>query len=219
MIYYLQNALLIVLPGLSDLLNYHSRQKMVRTSGIREKLRSNVLKDLARERSAKRTRSDRDPIETQDGQDKDEDEEEADNAVKKFRAKSSNSSLLSMLPEPKHSNAFGPTIKLDKLLKLPPKASTIVREPEEDQIQTLTEDGMVEVDIGKVVAESNITSIKDLTVEKERPNPVVLPKGKERAKNQITYLAQLSKATEIERKEQAAQGRMNKAAARSKYGW
>lgn len=190
---------------------------MVRTSGIREKLRSNVLKDLARERSTKRTISDRDPAE-QDAQESEEDVKEP-SAIKRCRAKSSNSSLLSILPEPKNSSAFGPTVNLNKLLKLPPKAQETIREPEENKAQTFNEDGMLEVDVGKVVAESNALTIKDLTVEKERPSSVILPKGKEKQKNQITYLAQLSKATEIERKEQAAQSRINKAAARSKYGW
>lgn len=191
---------------------------MVRTSGIREKLRSNVLKDLARERSAKRTISDRDFTESR-GDHESEEDDASDSAVKKFRAKSGNSSLLSILPEPKNSNAFGPTVKLEKLLRLPPKAQETSKEPEEKEARTLAEDGMLEVDVGKVIAESNITTLKDLTVEKERPNAVILPKGKEKQKNQITYLAQLSKATEIERKEQAGQSRINKAAARSKYGW
>lgn len=189
---------------------------MVRTSGIREKLRSNVLKDLARERSLKRTRSGKDQIEAPSG-DSDVETEDHDKSVKKH--KSTNSSLLSMLPEPKNSSAFGPTINLSKLLRLPTRAETLTNETEETDARTVAEDGMVEVDIAKVVAESQPSTLKDLTIEKEKPSSVILPKGKEKQKNQITYLAQLSKATEIERKEQAAQGRANKAAARSKYGW
>lgn len=189
---------------------------MVRTSGIREKLRSNVLKDLARERSQKRTRTHKDPTDSQ-SEDSESDHDESEKSIKKH--KGSSSSLLSMLPEPKNSSAFGPTVNLNKLLKLPSKAEAITNKSEESDVRRISEDGMVEVDIAKVVAESQPSTLKDLTIERETSSSVILPKGKEKQKNQITYLAKLSKATEIERKEQAAQGRANKAAARSKYGW
>lgn len=174
---------------------------MVRTSGIREKFKSKALKDLAR--GVKRQKTDEDSEEEED--------EDLKSEIKQPKLKSESNSLLSILPKPKHSS-FGPTVKLGELLKLPerPKEASQNSVP----VERLTDDGMIEVDVGKVV---DGTFVKDLTVEKSKP--VTLPKGKEKQKNQITYLAQLSKATELERKEQAAQSRVNKAAARSKYGW
>lgn len=191
---------------------------MVRSSGIREKLRSNVLKELARERGTKRPR-----VEEKDIDEDSDDEEQARINHERMLAKArcGSNSLLSILPRPKNSSAFGPTVKLNKLLKMPERADGVstVNVEDEDTAERVTEDGMIEVDASKVVNDVSQTYIKDLTVERAKPNAVIVPKGKEKQKNQITYLAQLGKANELERKEQAAQGRMNKAAARSKYGW
>lgn len=190
---------------------------MVRTSGIRDKLRSNVLKELAEERAAKRPR-------TEPQADSDSDDEESrklEQERRLARLRNTKNTLLSILPEPKNSSAFGPTIQLDKLLKLPERvdgASDIQRSGE-SPVSQITRDGMIEVDVSKVVGDVTADSIKELTVEKSKPGAIVLPKGKEKQKNQITYLAQLGKARELEQKEQAAQSRINKAAARSKYGW
>lgn len=191
---------------------------------IRDKLRSNVLKELARERATKRTRAE---VEKSDS-DRDEDEEEEEQEkLKKERymaqAKCRNHSLLTILPSPKNSNAFGPSVKLEKLLKMPERANEASADDKQKLDQDpicglIGDDTMIEVDVSKIVGETNQTLIKELTVEKTISN-VIVPKGKEKQKNQITYLAQLGKATELERKEQAAQSRLNKSAARSKYGW
>lgn len=199
---------------------------MVRSSGIREKLRSSSLKELAKERALKKSRTrtqERDRSDNEDNSD-DEDQSQLNQERLAARAKCTTNTLLSILPKPKNSSSFGPTVKLDKLLKLPERADdyssrTAAIPEEEDPAQRLGDDGVMEVDVSKVVNDVTPTVVKDLTVEKTKPNAVIIPKGKERQKNQITYLAQLGKATELERKEQAALGRMNKAAARSKYGW
>lgn len=191
---------------------------MVRTSGIREKVRSSALKELARERGTKRAR-----VEERRDEDanNEEDEEELNSNREQPQPISSSNSLLSILPKPKNSSAFGPTVKLDELLKLPERANetSLANEVVENSAQRLAEDGMIEVDVSRVVSDVSTSLVKDLTVEKSKPNAVIVPKGKEKQKNQITYLAQLSKATELEHKEQVSQSRVNKAAARSKYGW
>lgn len=203
---------------------------MVQTSGIREKLRSNALKELAREKGAKRPRLE--PIKAKGKEQNDSDsEDEEQNNIKQERlmlqARCGKNSLLEILPKPKNSSVFGPTVKLEKLLKLPERAdvkATSLHSAASEDIGKrsslgLSDDGMVEVDVRKVVNDDiSRVLIKDLTVEKAKPT-VIVPRGKEKQKNQITYLAQLGKATELERKELAAQGRLNKAAARSKYGW
>lgn len=192
---------------------------MVRTSGIRDKLRSNVLKELARERSTKRPRLE-DKNKDDDEESDSEELEQIERERRMARAKTTNNSLLSILPKPKNSSAFGPTIKLDKLLKLPERAEVDRAERvSANPAEKLRDDGMIEVDVSKVVSDVSQTLVKELTVEKIKSTPVVVPKGREKQKNQITYLAQLGKATELERKEHAAQSRINKAAARSKYGW
>lgn len=194
---------------------------MIRKSGIREKLRSPSLKKLARERALKKARTERDRSEDEDS-DNAEDQSELNEQRLAARAKCSSNSLLSILPKPRNSSAFGPTVRLDKLLKLPERAddnSRVIIQEDQNPTQRVGEDGMIEIDVSRVVGDVTPSLIKDLTVEKTKPNAVIIPKGKERQKNQITYLAQLGKATELERKEQAAVGRMNKAAARSKYGW
>lgn len=203
--------------------SYYSA-RMVRSSGIREKIRSSSLKELAKERASKKARIASDRDQSDDDDNSDEDQSSLLNQERlAARAKCSSNSLLSILPKPKNSSSFGPTVRLDKLLKLPERAdnnSRIANIPEEqDPAQRLGDDGMMEVDVSKVVSDPTPSIVKDLTLERSKPNTVILPKGKERQKNQITYLAQLGKATELERKEQAAVGRMNKAAARSKYGW
>lgn len=206
---------------------------MVRTSGIREKLRSGVLKELAKERGIKRSRADQGETEEpsangrRQANDDLEDEDEQHIALSRLneerrmkRLKESKSSLLSLLPEPKNAAAFGATIRLDKLLKMPERADNVQLQARDEPFASdVNEDGMLEVDVNKYLTDPTPSAIKDLTVEKVKPGSLVLPKGKEKQKNQITYLAQLSKATELERKEQAAQGRANRSAARSKYGW
>lgn len=167
-------------------------------SNIREKLRSTVLKDLAKERTTKRLKTTH------------SDDDETDEPTT-----SSKNSLLSILPAPKNASPFGPTVKLDKLLKLPERVECRPENPTE----ILNEDGIIEVDVNKVVGDVTPSLVKELTIEKATHSVGVIPKGREKQKNQITYLAQLGKATELERKEQAAQSRINKAAARSKYGW
>lgn len=192
---------------------------MVRGTGIREKFRSKVLEDLARERKLKKPRLEKPALDDADSED--EDEAPDDQERKLAEARAGSSSLLSILPKPKNSSLFGPTVKLDKLLKLPERADDAAmmnKDREDDAVERLTDDGMLEVDVSKVVAEANLNMVKDLTIEKSKP-AVIIPKGKERQKNQITYLAQLGKANELERKEQAVLGKQNKAAARSKYGW
>lgn len=174
---------------------------MVRTSGIRQKLRSKVLNELARERAhsvkqdGKRAKLEaahhKDESETSEDSDADQDKPRA-------RASTSNNSLLSILPRPKES--FGPTIRLDKLLKMPERAEKPEPMP-----------GMEEHCFHSAYSPAASIDTKTSTV--------VLPKGKEKQKNQITYLAQLGKAKELEHKELAAKGRLNKAATRSKYGW
>lgn len=192
--------------------------------GIREKFRSNALKELARERGTKRPRK----KESEDSSSDDDEEKAKLNRERMLeQAKSSNNSLLSILPKPKNSSAFGPTVKIGKLLKMPERADQVSHTDHnqkqaaalESACTRIDEHGMVEIDVRNVVSDDIGQSyIKELTVEKSK-STVIIPKGKEKQKNQITYLAQLGKATELERKEQAAQGRMNKAAARSKYGW
>lgn len=215
---------------------------MVRGSGIREKLRSNVLKELARERGKKRSKEDttqtnEDVLSTKRRKSSD-DEEDDDNFNSKLisdnqkiqsdKITKSTNSLLSILPKPKNCSTFGPTVRIDKLLQVQDRAddernaasiNAIGQINTRDTIQRVGEDGMIEVDVSKVVVDIDVNMIKELTVEKTNPANVIVPRGKEKQKNQITYLAQLSKATELERKEQAAQSRVNKAAARSKYGW
>lgn len=177
---------------------------MVRTSGIRDQHRSQALRRLAQERGRKRTRSeiDDDSESTSDGEEKQQVES---------TAKSNN--LLSILPKPKNSNAFGPTVRLDKLLKMPERSKEALI-PIGTEQEISFDDDIVEFDASKIVSEP----ILNTNLGEEQPK-VFVPKGKEKQKNQITYLAQLSKATELDRKEQAARGRFNKAAARAKYGW
>lgn len=159
--------------------------------------------------------------------------------------------LLSMLPPPKNASTFGPSIKLDKLLKFNHQATTTTTDSNEDSSSAplssrpkdpitllghrvednessairMGLDGILEVDLSKDVGEARPSSLKELTIERAWPGTtaaatIVSAKGsKEKQKNQIGYLAQLSKATELEQKERAAQSRANKAAARSKYGW
>lgn len=191
---------------------------MVRTSGIREKVRSNALKELARERGTKRAKFE----ERRDEEDHDKDyEEELKLDREQSQSRYSSNSLLSILPKPKNSSAFGPTVKLDELLRMPERANeaSLADELAENSVQRLSADGMIEVDVSRVVSDVSSSLVKDLTVEKSKPSAVILPKGKEKQKNQMTYIAQLGKATELEHKEQMAQSRINKAAARSKYGW
>ena len=206
---------------------------MVRTSGIREKLRSNVLRELAKERGTKRTKQDDNDQEDKLDQNDDSPSNIADDRSsqerKMKRAKEAKSSLLSLLPEPKHSSSFGPTIRLDKLLKMHDRVDNVDLQAnqEDSNSNTINRDGMIEVDVSRVMGDGTLTTaaatttsaIRDLTIEKTQPGVVVVPRGKEKQKNQITYLAKLGQATELERKEQAAQGRLNKSAARSKYGW
>lgn len=202
---------------------------------IRDKLRSNGLKQLAKEKGLKRTRDDMEREEQKDNNcdtNQDDDQSRVDIRYLKEKCKGK-ASLLSILPKPKNSSLFGPTIKIDKLLQLPERAddahnrvalrlSEQSREDEKMGLNRLNEDGMIEVDVSKVIdgfEGTNTAAIKELTIEKAKASTVIVPKGKEKQKNQITYLAQLGKATELERKDQAAQSRLNKAAARSKYGW
>lgn len=200
---------------------------MVRTSGIREKLRSNVLQSLARERAAKRLKTDDNLRPSRlkgepESASSDDEDDTLSNAPSDLRETSATNSLVSILPRPKNASAFGPTIRLDQILKMPERAEDAIRNDDDDgnnTAMTIGDDGMVEVDIGKVVQDVSHNAIKDLTIEKATTKSVMVPKGKEKQKNQITYLAQLGKATELERKEQAAQNRQNKAAARAKYGW
>lgn len=197
---------------------------MVRTSGIREKLRSGVLKELARERHIKKTKPDRtnDLVRKDETDSEDEEQTKDDQSNSKAKLKSTNSGLLHLLPKPKNSSSFGANIRLDKLLKLPDRADdaqSSVNTETDNAVKELPEDGMIEVDVSKVVNDSNLSYVKELTIEKSSSNNIVVPRGKEKQKNQITYLAQLGKANELKRKEDAALGRMNKAAARSKYGW
>lgn len=190
-------------------------------SSLRDKiLKSSALRELAKERSSKRHKSGNQKEEhvTKESDD-DEESDRLEQERRLARAKSANDGLLSILPEPKNSSAFGPTIRLDKLLKMPDRAQQVMTDKSEDAPEKITDDGMVEVDIGKVIGDVTPNLIKDITIERAKPGAVVVPKGREKQKNQITYLAQLGKANELERKEQAAQARMNKAAARSKYGW
>lgn len=190
---------------------------MVKGAGIRDKFRSKALRELAQSKGTKRSRN------ADDEDESSEDEEQARLNEERMlsRASGIGQSLLSVLPKPKNASAFGSTIKLEKLLRMPEKAETAdtIAQPEDNSAERLTEDGMVEVDVRKVVDDVHQNYVKELTIEKVKQNPVIIPRGKEKQKNQITYLAQLGKATELERKEQAAQGRINKAAARSKYGW
>lgn len=168
-------------------------------SGIREKFRSDILKKLALEKSTKRKILD------------DDDDDDIDNDTKlNPEKKIANGDLLSILPKPQNSS-FGPTIKLDKILKAPQLLPTSKAESVSDTDGVV--DDVVDVDVSKFIRE-------DIIVEKpvvEKSKIVVAPKEKQ--KNQITYLAQLGKATELERKDQAAQSRFNKSAARAKYGW
>lgn len=186
---------------------------MVRTSNIREKLRSNALKELARERGNKRARFEE--------KDEHDDIEELKPDRERTKPTHTSNSLLSILPKPKNSSAFGPTVKLDQLLKLPERANEAMFAAEDsgELPERVAEDGLVEVDLSRVISDVSSSLVRDLTVEKAKPIGVVVPRGKEKQKNQITYLAQLGKASELEHKEQVSQGRMNKAAARSKYGW
>lgn len=193
---------------------------MVRSSGIRDKFIPDSLKELrkGRERGTKRPRERNDkPPDVKKKEHDSEDDEESDRP----KALRTNDNLLSILPQPKNSSAFGPTVDLRRLLNPPKQLET--SEVNDNDAETgrpvkVTDDGMIEVDVSKVVGDADQSYVKDLTKEQSRPN-IVVPKGKEKQKNQITYLTQLSKATELERKEQAAIGRINKAAARSKYGW
>lgn len=201
---------------------------MVQTSSIRDKLRSNVLKELARERSNKKLKLDDNKERTNELEthDEDSDDQEVESTrldIERRMAKTrhSNSGLLSILPRPKNASSFGPTINLDRLLKLEEQTSEqdSVQVRSESPVSRLAEDGMMEVDVSKEICDVTPIAVKDLTIEKSKPGVVIVPKGKEKQKNQITYLAQLGKATELEQKQRAAQGRANKAAARSKYGW
>lgn len=205
---------------------------MIRQSGIRDKLRSNSLKELAKERAPKRAKLES-KLEIDDNKYSDDEQSDSEERLHKIgrradaasTSRQSKNSLLSMLPKPKKSNAFGPTVRLDKLLKMPERADiqTIKgfteQEANEDATVTSGEDGIFQVNLSKVLCDTAPSAIKDLTIERSESNKIVVPKGKEKQKNQITYLAQLGKANELERKEQAALGRMNKAAARSRYGW
>jgi len=157
---------------------------------VRQRYRSNVLKELARERALKRSRAELDE-EEEEGEMNDEHE------VKSNR--SQGDSLLSILPRPK--STVEPTVRLESLLKMPERA-------EASQLGS-SSSGMTE---------ANLTS-RTLRSASPPRSVHLKSRGKEKQKNQITYLAELGKATELERKEQAAQGRLNKAAARSKYGW
>lgn len=191
---------------------------MVKSSGIREKLRSRVLDDLAKERGIKRLKDSQ--ADKTDSESEDDEETKMQRSKRLAGSKSGTKSLLSLLPRPKHSSAFGPTVRLDKLLKMPEREKVVqTSNSQEDTVERLTEDGLMEVDVSKVVGDVSLSQVKELTVEKMKPNAVIVPKGKEKQKNQITYLAQLGKANELRRKEEAAQSRINKAAARSKYGW
>lgn len=163
------------------------------SSGIREKFRSNILNKLALEKGVKRRI--------------DDNEDEDDNRLNPEKKLAENCDLISILPKPQNS-LFGPTVKLDKLLKTPKALPTSKAE----RTQSNSTD-LLEVDIGELIKEDRVID----TGFVEESKIVVDPKEKQ--KNQITYLAQLGKATEIERKDQLAQSRFNKSAARAKYGW
>lgn len=122
--------------------------------------------------------------------------------------------LVSLLPKPKNQSAFGPTIKLEDVLKLhkPIDMKELILDKSKVTTSTCPESDVLEVDMKKIInSDTSYTTHEEL-----RPN---LPKGKEKQKNQITYLAKLSQANELELKEKAAESRANKFAARSKYGW
>lgn len=179
---------------------------MVRTSGIRKKFRSNALNKFLQEKS-------KGPTGHKDEYDTESEDDTQDVEINVKTAQS----LLSILPKPKNSDALGPTINIKDLLRLPAQAKQYDQSVhDEESVQVEGDDGIVEFDVRKILTDpilSSNTSVEDSTAK------VIVPKGKEKQKNQITYLAQLSKATELERKEQAAQGKFNKAAARAKYGW
>lgn len=120
------------------------------------------------------------------------------------KAQSSNS-LVAILPRPKNSSAHGPSIMIEKFLKMPKLID--MKDMKEQEVAQLTSE--------------DFNPVKNLTLETSgsRANNVVVPKGMAKQKNQITYLAQLSKATELEQKEKASLSRINKSAARAKYGW
>lgn len=178
------------------------------TSEIRKRFRSKALKQLIRERTPKRLRKEADDeIES----DQESDQESQQTLVDNKR----NSSLLSILPKPKNSNAFGPTVNIERLLKNSQQSDNVSNTVDTFDETSPDQDGVVEFDVSRIMTDPVIKP--NLAVEQQ--SKVVVPKGKEKQKNQITYLAQLSKATELERKEQAALGRFNKRAARAKYGW
>lgn len=168
------------------------------------------MKQLIRERAPKRPRNEVDDEQTESDQESDQ-ESQPKIPVDNKR----NSSLLSILPRPKNSNAFGPTVNIEKLLKNSQQSDITSNSVDTFDDTQPDEDGVVEFDVSKIMTDPVIKP--NLAVEQQ--SKVIVPKGKEKQKNQITYLAQLSKATELERKEQAALGRFNKRAARAKYGW
>lgn len=181
---------------------------MVRTSGIREKFRSKALQKLKNERGTKRSRNEV----------KEESESDDDTGQDRRSTQSkTNNSLLSILPKPKNSNAFGPTVNLEKLLTSNRNLTPREEQRDKEEIEELVadEDEAVEFDVSKVISDNNIKT--NFTIEEHCG--VFVPKGKEKSKNQITYIAALGKASELERKEKDAQSKFNKAAARAKYGW
>lgn len=179
---------------------------MVRTSGIRKKFRSSALNKFLRDKSKSSISHD-----VELDSDNEDDGQELEINVK------SSKSLLSILPKPKNGNAFGPSVNMKELLKMPERAKQFNQlDHEEESVQVEGDDGIVEFDVRKILTDPLPSSNP---AHDEPATKVIIPKGKEKQKNQITYLAQLSKATEMERKEQAAQGKFNKAAARAKYGW
>ena len=186
--------------------------KMVKTSGIREKHRSNILKNLA-----KRLKTD--PGEKDAAEEEEEDHE--DLVRRSSKAKSSSSSnLLSMLPAPKNACPLGPTVRLDKLLEeLVDKSAGREEDQEGAKKPEPNESGIIEVNMSKELDQMAQNAVRDFTLETGGYRAGPKPERKEKQKNQITYLARLGKETEVEQKEKAALSRANKAAARSKYGW
>jgi hypothetical protein len=181
---------------------------MVGTSSFRAKYRSKALKQLALERASKK-----DPVVENNDEDESDDSLDRDRPVKKSR---NHDSLLSILPEPTNSK-YSPGFDL---------LSELIAEQKEDHNDDLKDEDkdrgievptdMIEVNVNDLV---NKEPIEPHIKNSQRTDPIKMPKSKEKEKNQITHLAKLAKAAEFVIQERASQGRANKAAARSKYGW
>lgn len=182
---------------------------MDRTTKRSPKYRSKALQQLARRRSEKKGVE----VEIKD------DGSDSDDSLKlgrsNKRSRIDGDGLLTYLPEPVHSRS-APAFDLFAELMNDDKSDQTNSDEDDTGTQEMSSaTDMIEVDASKLIAEG----VPEPVVATKSITAIKMPKSKEKEKNQITHLARLAEAAQSLVQDKALQGRVNRAAARSKYGW